>query len=76
MTDQQRIEILEALVEDAFDIINEMPFHANANQWLDRSIKYDDEMTRAKMASLREQFPSDEWVPSKYPRKHKKKKLD
>jgi len=72
MTDQQRIEILEALVEDAFDIINEMPFHANANQWLDRSIKYDDELTRAKMACLREQ--SDEWMPSKYPRTHKKKK--
>jgi|DEB0MinimDraft_6_1074348.scaffolds.fasta_scaffold241907_2 hypothetical protein len=75
MTDQQRIEILEELVDDAFDIINGS-IHAAAAEWLDRSIKYEDEMTRAKIASLREQFPSDEWVPSKYPRKHKKKKLD
>lgn len=61
MTNEERLELLEKLVDDAFNIIcYTLSSGVEARRWMDRAIKYDEEQAYKYLASLRDYSDQDD----------------
>ena len=62
MTNEERLELLEKLVDDAFTIINCYMLSPGVEvlRWMDRAIKYDEEQAYTYLASLRDNSVQDD----------------